>query len=88
LVSDHRGAADEEFIGDPRPERKRELTPREREVLILLVEGRSMREAVKVLNVTPRTVPFINTESWEISVYKVFTIWSMFAIHEGEVPPP
>jgi len=37
---------------------KRELTPREREVLQLLVEGRSMKEAAGVLDVSPRTVAF------------------------------
>ncbi len=34
------------------------LTPRQREVLQLLAEGRSMKEAAKILNVTPRTVAF------------------------------
>ncbi len=35
-----------------------QLTPRQREVLQLLVEGHSMKEAAKILNVTPRTVAF------------------------------
>jgi DNA-binding NarL/FixJ family response regulator len=35
-----------------------ELTPRQREVLQLLAEGRSMKEVAAVLNVTPRTVAF------------------------------
>src|SRR5436190_11098155 len=35
-----------------------ELTPRQREVLQLLAEGRSMKEVADVLNVTPRTVAF------------------------------
>ena len=35
-----------------------ELTPRQREVLQLLAEGRSMKEAAGVLNVTPRTIAF------------------------------
>jgi DNA-binding NarL/FixJ family response regulator len=35
-----------------------ELTPREREVLQLLAEGRSMKEVASVLNVSPRTVAF------------------------------
>jgi DNA-binding NarL/FixJ family response regulator len=34
------------------------LTPRQREVLQLLAEGRSMKEAAHILNVTPRTVAF------------------------------
>jgi len=35
-----------------------ELTPRQREVLQLLAEGRSMKEVATVLNLTPRTVAF------------------------------
>jgi DNA-binding NarL/FixJ family response regulator len=36
----------------------RELTPRQREVLQLLAEGRSMKDVASVLNLTPRTVAF------------------------------
>jgi len=39
---------------DPRGD----LSPREREVLQLLAEGRSMKEAGDILNLTPRTVAF------------------------------
>ncbi len=35
-----------------------ELTPRQREVLQLLAEGRSMKEVASILNLTPRTVAF------------------------------
>jgi DNA-binding NarL/FixJ family response regulator len=37
---------------------KHELTSRQREVLQLLAEGRSMKEVASVLNLTPRTVAF------------------------------
>jgi len=36
----------------------RDLTPRQREVLQLLAEGRSMKEVASVLNLTARTVAF------------------------------
>lgn len=36
----------------------RKLSPRQREVLQLLAEGRSMKEVAGILNVTPRTVSF------------------------------
>jgi len=36
----------------------RELTPRQREVLQLLAEGKSMKEVAAILNVTARTVAF------------------------------
>ena len=42
--------------GEPRP--GLELTPRQREVLQLLAEGRSMKEVARVLDLTPRTVAF------------------------------
>lgn len=35
-----------------------QLTPRQREVLQLLAEGKSMKEVASILNVTPRTVAF------------------------------
>jgi len=37
---------------------RHELTLRQREVLQLLAEGRSMKEVAYLLNVTPRTVAF------------------------------
>ena len=47
------------FIKDPRPKaRAKSLTPRQREVVQLLAEGKSMKEVAAVLNVTPRTVAF------------------------------
>ncbi len=47
------------LIRDPqgRP-RSRELTPRQREVIQLLAEGKSMKEAADILGVTPRTIAF------------------------------
>jgi DNA-binding NarL/FixJ family response regulator len=38
--------------------KSQELSPQQREILQLLVEGRSMKEIADVLNVTPRTVAF------------------------------
>jgi DNA-binding NarL/FixJ family response regulator len=48
----------EEFIRNPNPDRVKDLTDRQKEVLQLLAEGHSMKEAGAVLNVTPRTVAF------------------------------
>jgi DNA-binding NarL/FixJ family response regulator len=36
----------------------RQLTPRQREVLQLLAEGRSMKEIAALLEISPRTVAF------------------------------
>ena len=44
-----------------RPQKKgdaAELIPRQREVLQLLVEGYSMKEAARILGATPRTIAF------------------------------
>ena len=47
------------FINNPSPKgRAKTLTPRQREVVQLLAEGKSMKEVASVLNVTPRTVAF------------------------------
>ena len=47
------------FIKNPQPKnRAKTLTPRQREVVQLLAEGKSMKEVASVLNVTPRTVAF------------------------------
>lgn len=37
---------------------RHELTPRQREVVQLLAEGRSMKEVAAILNIAPRTVAF------------------------------
>jgi DNA-binding NarL/FixJ family response regulator len=47
------------FVNNPRPKTgDKTLTPRQREVVQLLAEGKSMKEVASVLNVTPRTVAF------------------------------
>ena len=43
------------LMKDPVPD---QLTPRQREVLQLLAEGRSMKQVGSVLNLTPRTIAF------------------------------
>jgi DNA-binding CsgD family transcriptional regulator len=37
---------------------RHELTPRQREVVQLLAEGRSMKQVAAILNIAPRTVAF------------------------------
>jgi DNA-binding NarL/FixJ family response regulator len=50
---------EEVFIEDPRGEKgPRMLSPRQREVLQLLVEGRPMKQIADILNVAPRTVAY------------------------------
>ncbi len=48
----------DEFVRDPHHDRIKELTQRQRQVLQLLAEGRSMKEAAAVLNIAARTIAF------------------------------
>jgi DNA-binding NarL/FixJ family response regulator len=48
----------DEFIRHPHSGRERVLTVRQREVLRVLAEGHTMKEAAQLLQVTPRTVAF------------------------------
>jgi DNA-binding NarL/FixJ family response regulator len=47
----------EEFVRIPQPHTK-ELTTRQRQVLQLLAEGHSMKEAAEILNIAVRTIAF------------------------------
>ena len=47
-----------EFIRSPQESRTKELTTRQRQVLQLLAEGRSMKEAAVILNIAVRTIAF------------------------------
>jgi DNA-binding NarL/FixJ family response regulator len=47
-----------EFIRDPNQRGTKQLTQRQRQVLQLLAEGHSMKEAAGVLNITVRTIAF------------------------------
>jgi DNA-binding NarL/FixJ family response regulator len=49
---------EEELIRNPNPGSVKPLTNRQREVLQLLAEGRSVKEVGAVLNVSTRTVAF------------------------------
>jgi DNA-binding NarL/FixJ family response regulator len=48
----------DEFIRDPHHEQTKVLTQRQRQVLQLLAEGHSMKEAATVLNIAVRTIAF------------------------------
>ncbi len=49
----------EEFVRDPEANTRRSaVTPRQREVLQLLAEGKSMKQAADVLHLSPRTIAF------------------------------
>jgi len=78
----------EEFIRDPRPDRTKHLTPRQREVLQLLAEGRNMKEIAAILNVATRTVAFHKYRIMEEFGLKTNSELLRLAIKEHIVTPP
>jgi DNA-binding NarL/FixJ family response regulator len=53
-----RGVVDTLLRAPEPPKKAGELSPRRREVLQLLAEGRTMKETARILKITPRTVAF------------------------------
>jgi DNA-binding NarL/FixJ family response regulator len=62
-----------------------ELTMRQREVLQLLAEGRSMKEVGAILNLTPRTVAFHKYRMMEQLRLKTSAELVQFAVKQGVV---
>ena len=62
-----------------------ELTTRQREVLQLLAEGRSMKEVGRILNVAPRTVAFHKYRMMEQLRLKTSAELVQFAVKQGVV---
>ncbi len=76
----------ESFIGRSDEERGGpQLTPRQREVLQLLAEGYSMKEAAKILKVTSRTVAFHKYRMMEQLHLKTNADLIHFAIRKGMI---
>jgi DNA-binding NarL/FixJ family response regulator len=67
---------------EPR-ERTHELTTRQREVLQLLAEGRSMKEVASILDVTPRTVAFHKYRMMEQLNLKTSAELVQYAVKHG-----
>ncbi len=61
---------------------RRSLTPRQREVLQLLAEGRSMKEAATILNVSVRTIAFHRYRMMEQLDIKTTAELVQFAVKE------
>jgi DNA-binding NarL/FixJ family response regulator len=64
---------------------RHELTTRQREVLQLLAEGRSMKEVGAILNLTPRTVAFHKYRMMEQLRLKTSAELVQFAVRQGVV---
>jgi DNA-binding NarL/FixJ family response regulator len=77
------GMVDSFIEGPKRRKASDKLTPRQREVLQLLAEGRSMKEAAAILNVTPRTVAFHKYRMMEELRLKTNAELIQFAVKQG-----
>jgi DNA-binding NarL/FixJ family response regulator len=64
---------------------RHELTSRQREVLQLLAEGKSMKEVASILDLTPRTVAFHKYRMMEQLRLKTSAELVKFAVREGVV---
>ncbi len=78
----------DQFVRDPRVGRVKGLTPRQREVLQLLAEGRTMKEVADVLNVTARTVAFHKYRIMEEFGLKSNSDLVLLAIREHVIAQP
>ena len=81
-------AMEDSFIRNPEGNRvSRELTPRQREVLQLLAEGRPMKEVAYILEVSTRTVAFHKYRMMEQLGLKSSAELIQFAVSRSLVPP-
>jgi DNA-binding NarL/FixJ family response regulator len=77
----------EEFVRNPRPGHAKTLTIRQREVLQLLGEGRSMKEAAAELQLAPRTVAFHKYRIMEEHGLRTYSDLVRFAIKQNVLGP-
>jgi DNA-binding NarL/FixJ family response regulator len=72
---------------NPEPPETRSLSTREREVLQLLAEGKSMKEVAAVLEISPRTVEFHKYRIMELLGVKTNAELVQYAIRHGLIAP-
>ena len=72
-------------ISDPTQKDRADLTPRQREVLQLLAEGKSMKEVATILNLSTRTVEFHKQRIMELLDLKTNADLIRYAVKEGLV---
>ena len=77
----------DDFVRDPRRDRVKTLTHRQREVLQLLAEGRAMKEVADLLHIATRTVAFHKYRIMEEFGLKTNSDLVRFAIKERVLPP-
>jgi len=84
-----RRAMEEMFIRDPRSlDQHKELAERQREVLQMLAEGRSMKEIAYILGISHRTVRYHKYRLMEDLGLKNNAELVQYAIKHSIIPPP
>lgn len=78
----------EELVRDPDPNRQMQLTKRQIEVLQLLAEGHTMKEAGALLNIKARTVAYHKYQIMDWYGLKTHSEFVMFAIKHHIIEPP
>jgi DNA-binding NarL/FixJ family response regulator len=82
-------AIEERFILDPKAaERPRHLTPRHREIVQMLAEGRSAKEIASILEISIRTVRFHKYEIMKELGLRSNAELVQYAIRHALIPPP
>jgi len=76
------------FVQDLHTGREKHLTPRQREVLQLLAEGRTMKEAADALHITMRTIAFHKYRMMEAFGLETNSDLFRFALQERLITAP
>jgi DNA-binding NarL/FixJ family response regulator len=82
-----KGMVDHAVSPDPVQPGERELSSREREVLQLLAEGKSMKEVAALLDISPRTVEFHKYRIMDLLGVKTNAELVQYAIKHGLIAP-
>jgi DNA-binding NarL/FixJ family response regulator len=82
-----KGMIDHALNAEPNDSGSRELSPREREVLQLLAEGKSMKEVGSILDISPRTVEFHKYRVMQLLGVKTNAELVQYAIKHGLIAP-
>jgi len=79
---------EEDFVRTPGPSQQMQLTKRQTEIIQLLVEGYTMKEAGAMLKIKPRTVAYHKYQIMDFYGLKTHADFVMFAIKHHIVEPP
>jgi DNA-binding NarL/FixJ family response regulator len=79
---------EEDFVRTPGPNQQMQLTKRQTEIIQLLVEGYTMKEAGAMLKIKPRTVAYHKYQIMDFYGLKTHADFVMFAIKHHIVEPP